>query len=372
MLWKGHETEFRQYHVLRDQIKTIITNRNKKSSSEYLKSATERTIMRYLQSLVNEKKLEKKIEADHKTYYRPVNSAVVLKEIWQNQIESEKLSSVEILLPQILKPSIGEKSKMNASDRRTVNTLHDILPTGKAPVDIVFSLDSGNKDKIDASSNILANDVVLGAIAYDFVAACQRAILKAVGNSYKWDGYKSGPPQIRKMVERVKTSLDFDAILSFQFNGKRLVEKYDWESDIKKYEETVKVENETWPPFVSGASKTGVTRESWLDWCISEKLYYVEHDIEVLNMSNHVVAKDTSSLVNQFAEYIVALKKIGKILHEGPMPPTVEDAKKHIEEMLNDGTLEVAVTFKVNTEKIGKRLSDATNTVFKETGYALP
>jgi len=40
--------------------------------------------------------------------------------------------------------------------------------------------------------------------------------------------------------------------------------------------------------------------------------------------------------------------------------------------MLNDGTLEVAVTFKVNTEKIIKRQKEAANTVVQETGYVLP
>jgi hypothetical protein len=372
LLWRGQEKEFLQYHVLRDQIKIIIANSYPKGHNKNGLEVEERTIMRYLQSLVTEHKLEKKIEADHSTYYRPVYSADVLKEIWKNQIENEKLSSVKILLPEPLKPSIEETRKMDASDKRTVDTIHDIVPGGKAPVDVSFSLDSGNKDKLEATRNILADDIVLGGIAYDFVASCQRAILNATENGYKWEGYKSGPLQIRKMVERVKTSLDFDATLSFHFDGKRLIEKYDWEKDIRKYEETVKAEHETWPSFVSGTSKTGVTRDSWIDWCISEKLYYVEHDLEVLNNSNHVIAKDTSSLITQFAECIVALKNRGKILHEGPTSPTVEDAKKHIEEMLNDGTLEIAVTFKVNTEKIVKRQKEAATTVFQETGYTLP
>lgn len=278
----------------------------------------------------------------------------------------------EILLPEVLKPTIGEKNPKNVSDRRTINTLNDITPEGTAPADAAFYLDPGNKDKLETAGNFLANDLFLRNTAYQFVTECQRAILKATENVYKWDGYRSGPPQIRKMVERLKKSLDFDAILSLHFDGKRLVEEYDWESDIKKYEETVKVEHDTWPSFVSGTSKMGTARESWIDFCISEKLNQVKHDLEVLNTLNQVVAADTSSLINQFAEYIVALKETGKILHKGPIPPTVEDAKKHIVEMLDDGTLEIAVTFKVNTQKTIKRQKDATNMVFQETGYTLP
>lgn len=60
IIWKECENEFIQYHVIRDKI-----------VSEYGKNITERTIMRYLKTLVNEQKLEKKIEPDHRTYYKP-------------------------------------------------------------------------------------------------------------------------------------------------------------------------------------------------------------------------------------------------------------------------------------------------------------
>jgi len=371
MLWKSHENEFIQYHVIRDQIKTTITKLNKKSSSEYSKSATERTIMRYLQSLVDEKKLEKKIDPDHKTYYKPVNSTVVLKKILQNQIESEKLNSVKILLSDPLKSTINEEKHGNPSEKHTILTLDDVTPGGEAPVDIVFSVDPENKDKVEATNSQLAGDLFFRDTAYKLVTGCQRAILNATENVYKWDGYSNGPPQIHKMVERLKTSLNFDVILSLHFDGKRLVKEYDWEKDIQKYEKNLRVEYETWPSFVSSASQPGLTRDSWIDLCISKRLKQVKSDLEISTTFNHAVASDKASLINQFAEHVVGLEKTGKRLHEGPYPPTVETVKKYLEKMLDDGTLEIAVTFKVNAKKIADRETEAINKISEETGYDL-
>ena len=116
LLWKGHETEFMQYHIVREYIKTIIKKLNEKSSNDYSKNATERTIMRYLQSLVEEKKLEKKIDPDHRTYYRPVNNAVVFQAILQNLIESAKIDSLEVLFAEI---SRAWKKELEKTEEKT-------------------------------------------------------------------------------------------------------------------------------------------------------------------------------------------------------------------------------------------------------------
>lgn len=278
----------------------------------------------------------------------------------------------EVLLPEILNPIIAQDYPQKISERRTISTLHDVTPEGKAPVDVAFYLDPGNKDKIEAASRMVSNDLFLRNTAFQLVAGCQRAILNAAKDVYHWDGYQSGPPQIQKMVERLKMSLDFDVILFLHFNGKRLVEEYDWNADLKKYEEHDRLEHETWSPFVSGVSEIGVARESWIEWCILEQLGRVNHDLEVFNNLMHLIGPDSASMLTQFAEHIVGIENTGKILHKGPKPPTVDDVKKHLEKMIAEGVVEFAVTLKVNSDKIGKRQRNATNIVFQKTGYVLP
>ena len=99
LIWEGHKNEFKQYHLVRDKIREIVKEQGKKNiwtvtsdasafDSRYYEEIDDRTIMRYLQSLVNERKLEKKINSDHRTYYKPTNDTEVFREIAKNRIEA--------------------------------------------------------------------------------------------------------------------------------------------------------------------------------------------------------------------------------------------------------------------------------------------
>ena len=89
LLWENKD-EYIQYHVLRDKIKSLIKEKNQKITRGYNKDVTDRTIFRYLQSLVEAGKLEKKIEANHATYYKPIGPSY-MKEISKHHVDAMEI-----------------------------------------------------------------------------------------------------------------------------------------------------------------------------------------------------------------------------------------------------------------------------------------
>jgi len=69
-LWSKNFEEWKQYHEIRDYLKNLPE----------LKNVSERTIMRYLKSLVEEGFLEKKVEETHRTWYKPKNKAEIYRQ----------------------------------------------------------------------------------------------------------------------------------------------------------------------------------------------------------------------------------------------------------------------------------------------------
>lgn len=281
--------------------------------------------------------------------------------------------SLELMLSEILSPMIATGLRnghlKSVSDAKTVSTLHEVTPEGKAPVDIALWLDPANKGKIEVVTQSLKEGWFLESTAYHFVEHCKKAIVDATASAYRWNGWASGPPQYQKMIETVRTSLDFDAILMLQFNGKKFAEKYDWQKDLRKYEEHDKIEKEKAEKFTNIVNKAGSTREAWKEYTILEWLTWINRDLEIFNNNNHAVSSDTSSLAASIAEHIAGLMKAGKILHEDPKPPSVEEIMKKIQTLIEDGTLKIAFTLQLDEEKANKKKSDNATQVHEGTGY---
>ena len=291
--------------------------------------------------------------------------------------DSTKIPPQELLLlnlPQILDLSLAASKnidKTGTADAKTIMTLHDVAPLGKASVDVALWLDQANKDKIQVFSQKLVKELFLENTAERFVETCKSAIVEATKNAYRWNGWKNGPPQLGKMVETVKNSLDFEAILMLHFDGKRLVNTYDWKKDVDQYEKHDENERKRSGRFSILVDEPGITREAWKNYSILDCLYWINYSLEVLNNGSHVISKETSSLVTGISEHIVNLMTAGKELHEDPEPPSVEEAQKIIEGLLEDGTLEFAYTLRLNNERANVKKRQNAIIVNNQTGYWL-
>ena len=94
-LW-SREDEWKRYHVVRDDIRKRFPE---------LKNVSDRTIMRYLSLAVDLKILEKRIEKDHSTWYKPKNDL-----IFQKQLTKEKIDEMPFLLSPSSSLEISHKS----------------------------------------------------------------------------------------------------------------------------------------------------------------------------------------------------------------------------------------------------------------------
>jgi hypothetical protein len=78
MLWHSNPQEWKQYNTIRNHLRQHLKN----------KKISDRTIIRYINQLVNDAKyLEKRIEPNHRTWYRP-NQELFTKHEIKNNIDS--------------------------------------------------------------------------------------------------------------------------------------------------------------------------------------------------------------------------------------------------------------------------------------------
>lgn len=89
-LWPYGNTDWKQYHVLRDEIKKRFPEESK---------VDEKTIMRWLQELCQDNQLEKREDKNRRTYYRPTPEGyarAVLHEFADSATPRATIDSAEI------------------------------------------------------------------------------------------------------------------------------------------------------------------------------------------------------------------------------------------------------------------------------------
>jgi hypothetical protein len=370
-----HETLYQFNKIQPCQIRNILIKKYQGSVCFSKGRTLDVQISRVLKRLMAKGFVKKPVKIKNEMFYsltslgrKKAPFSIISSRVEDKQYAKKNLGVI-IPLPNLFKLTIRNASSQKI-DAQTIETINKIMPTEEAIVNTLFYLDPKNQDKIDKII-LDIREPLLENIAYQFVTKCQRALAKTV-NAYQWNDYKSGPLQIEKLIENFKASLNFDAVLALHFNGKRIIEEHNWEKDVQKFKDHDRNEREIRNVFDSKVSEQGKARESWIDWCILEELRRAKQDLDAFDLARHLIGSDVGSALTKFAEHIVSTKQAGEILHDGPTPPNVDAVKKHLKKLMDDGVLELAVTFKVNTEKIAKKKNAAADIVCEETGYVLP
>jgi DNA-binding HxlR family transcriptional regulator len=359
---------------------SLIQNSNYKNKckSKYTLSRTlDVYISRILKKLANNGDVKRRIDRQTGTkWYSLTNQGrknAPFQTAYNKIRDSVKIppqKTLELLIPEILYPSIDSRAQ-SYSDKQTVMTLEEITPKGKAPVDIALWINPANKDKIEAISNSFKEGVFLENTAWRFVENAKKAIIDATPDLYRWYGFGGGQPEIRKLIETLRASLDFDIILMLQFNGRKFVEIYDWDKVIRKYKERDMKEQQRKETFLPRANSPSKLRETWIEWEVLEALSNHNYNMNRYILHKELIRPSTSSLIDNFAEYIVGMAEVSHELYKNPNPPRVEDVKENLKEMLEDGTIKIAHTFVLNKEKYKEKARKAVLTIYEETGYEL-
>jgi len=334
-------------------------------------------IVRVLKKLVDEELVNKRVRGKNAWYNitdKGVKEASLRIPCLKIQA-SRPQKMFEIDVSKILNP-ITDRERMllfkgkETSGTKILQTFDDITPKGKANVNASFYLDA-HKEKIDNATRIFTEKTILQSVTSNLVLSIQQAIIDSTKNVYSWKDPSEGPPQIEKMINRLKSSLDFEAMILLHFNGKRLVEEYPWEEELHKLKRIVDADYKNWPKTLVKINTIGKARDSWVQWKIIEQLYEIDREVEVFDNLTSAIGKNVEMLVNRFSEHIVGMQKISKMLHDGPNPAQPDEISRNLEEMINDGSIEVCVTFKINKEKIQEKRKKVMKDFLKETGNPL-
>jgi hypothetical protein len=212
--------------------------------------------------------------------------------------------SLEVRLSKLLdlsKVTATQRGKAKSiEDMKTVKTLREVTPEGEAPVQVGLWLDPKNSNKVEAVAKNLKENMFLEHTAYTFVENCKNAILDASKDAYRWNGWKDGPPQIQMMIENLRTSLDFDATLFFQFSGKEFVEKFEWKKEFDKARELDNLERERYKKFKEDIDEPGQKRDSWIRNELIERVQEIESKGVEGDPRLHTAGGFSFFLYNQF------------------------------------------------------------------------
>ena len=285
-------------------------------------------------------------------------------------MEPQKAFTVDV--PNLKRLLLGKEYNFKSVDgtkaeKKAISTIEDITPEGKAEANVVFYLDT-QKAKIEAVSENLKTDLLLSILAFDVVEAIKQAILKATKDVYKWDGLIDGPPQIDKMVNRLRQSLDFETMFFIHFNGRRVIEGFDWDKLTKGYERFYRDEIEHWPERKRKIDSPGLARDTWLNWYIYTELNTIDWALERYDYGYYSVGKDVDAVVERITQRILGCQSWCEL---GPKPAKKEEIEKIIRDMLEDGTIEPHIVFRVNKEKMKLKERKMTEDFFDETGNVL-
>ena len=148
LFWKDKKTEWIQYSKLRDSIRVLLEETNKKIMRKYVKEVSERTIMRYLDGLVKSGKLEKRIDPDHHTFYRPKDLKALSQEVLKAWIDFQDSPVLDLLHSFTLELSLNLEEKKRTGEpldllpvfEKTTETVLGELKAAKTIQDVVGKL----------------------------------------------------------------------------------------------------------------------------------------------------------------------------------------------------------------------------------------
>lgn len=291
----------------------------------------------------------------------------------------EPTKKITINVPEILKPLLTQDNLIpddNVVKKRFTGVLNDFDTYSKAEVNTALYLDAP-KDIVDKVSEDFVSSYV-NLAAKNLVEELKNSMFRVTEKICKRYGASSFPQLVDNIINRLKETLDFEVMLFFHFNGKKLLEDADWERIKKRHEEHIEIEFKDWPEQLRKINVEGKTRDIWMRWQTHLFFQGLNNNFKKLDLivkpgySRSVIDKDIDTVINTISEHIVLLQGGEKKPNDFyPEPAKREQIEKILREMIDDGSLEICTTLKINKEKIQERHKKIVEEYLQETGKRL-
>jgi hypothetical protein len=363
-IWEAREEEWIRYRDIVEEIRKWFPG---------LAKAHERTMIRYLNKLVKEERIEKKITLDHRTWYRPKNAKDVAQTVVNHVLETYP----------------------NDYFKTVLETFHEVAPGLTAPVEAFIFLDEGHGEKM--RTILQEANTGLRLLATGFVEEFKKAMINVYGVKYKWCGWKTGPLKMRELVKQEKTGLDFNAVLLLHFKGREIVNKIDWDDHFRKLEEADKIGEESWGRFCRVTGSPGPERRALIEIEVIDKLLYAQNefmkflakvcsselDIDDIVQRNWKGLGMPSELVEFLVNGLATPPEVHALICEvlsevrgnitRRVPPTLQEVKEALEKLIREGVVEIGPRFfRVDEAKAAKTRHYNVAVIHRATGYVLP
>jgi DNA-binding HxlR family transcriptional regulator len=246
---------------------------------------------------------------------------------------------------------------------------------GELPVEVLLWLNMNRHEKTEAVLSNLKEKGCLQEIAFRFFEDLKQAIIKTQNARYNWGGYSSGPYQRKNRLKQEQIGLDFDGTILLHFDGRKIVEKVNWERENKEVEESDRLRRVSYEKFRKAIIKPGLERQNWIIDETIRRTYSTEFafsrylaqafDMFILDFVDlgkfaenpwdklDSQSKAIERLTEKFT-WNVCLRPVrdkqGELVDflepsESELARTRSEIRKKIEEMLEEGYIEIVPTY---------------------------